>query len=442
MGAEQPRSLTAPLGEIAGPFGREDEAAASVGRDLEPLASFELPTDRAVTTAQELAARAAAPGGRAVHVTGAVGGATGLVLRALVTGAKRKVVAVTPDLESARALAADASFLLGARDADDAEAAGASTLGEVLLYLPNESSPYADVNPDRRAAQTRLATLFHMAMGLPWSVLVLPVTALARKVVPSDEVLEHAELIVAGQEIDREALAARLVAGGYVRSPLVEDPGSFAVRGALLDVWAPCAERPARIELYGDLIMSIKTFDPEDQRTVAELADLWLTPAREAVLTRENLARAKDRVRAVCDAIELPSSKARALVDDIATGRVFFGAEGFLPAYVDLAPFGSYVPADAVVVLEDPAALTRALRDELGRALSDQAQKNKEAHFGVADFYEPEEKVAGFIAAHTAVVLHRTGIEGEGALDTSTLERSDIAPPDTPSLATFEQSDI
>ena len=445
-----PTTLTATLAELGGPLAAPDEDERERADELEPLASFDVPTDRRVITAREVAARAEAAGARSLHVTGATGGATGLVVRALAAATKRKIVALTPDVESARALAADVSFLLGAHDADDAEA-GATTFGEVLLFVPSEASPYADVNPDRRAAQTRLATLFHLAIGLPWSVLVAPVTALARKVVASDEILEHAELLVAGEEIDREALCARLTAAGYTRSPLVEDPGSFAVRGALLDVWPPLAERPARVELYGDLVMSIKPFDPDDQRTgraraadappPPELRELWLTPAREAVLTRENLERGKARVRAACDAVDLPSSKARALVDDVATGRAFFGAEGFLPAYVDLAPLGSYLPEEAVVVLEDPAALTRAVRDEIGRALADEVEKRKEAHFPVAAFYETEEHVAAFVAARTAVVLHRTGISGEleGA---ASLERFEAAPEDSRSLATFDQSDL
>src|SRR5262249_47850917 len=163
-------------------------------------------------------------------------------------------------------------------------ASNSTTFGDVLLYVPNEASPYADVNPDRRGAEKRLATLFHLAMDLPWKVLAMPVTALSRKVVPSDEVMEHAELLVAEHEIDRTALTARLAAAGYVRSPLVEDPGCFAVRGALLDVWAPCAELPVRVEFYGDLIMNIKVFDPEGQRTMAEVKEAWLSPAREAIL--------------------------------------------------------------------------------------------------------------------------------------------------------------
>src|SRR4029079_159417 len=136
-------------------------------------------------------------------------------------------------------------------------------------------------------------------------------------------------------------------------------------------VGAAWAEVPVRIEFYGDLVMSIKAFDPEDQRTVREVREVWLSPAREAILTPGNVERARDRVRAACDAVDFPSSKARALVDDVVSGRAFFGAEGFLPAYVDLAPFASYLPDDAIFVIEDPAACTSSLRDELGRATAD-----------------------------------------------------------------------
>ena len=443
--------LTATLGELAGDLdagGEEDGPPPSgpEGDGLDPLPSFELPADRRVVTTRDLAARVtAAPTVAGVlHVAGAAGGAAALVVRRLAAApalAARKIVAVTADVDGARALAADVSFLLADRDADDAEAAGATTFGRVLLFAPNEASPYADVNPDRRGAQTRLATLFHVAMDLPWSVLVCPVGALARKVVPRDQVVDHAELVIAEQEMDRGALTARLGAAGYVRSPLVEDPGTFAVRGALLDVWAPSAERPVRIEFYGDLLCSIKTFDPEDQRTVAEVREIWLPPAREAILSPEHTERARQRVRALCDAVDFPSSKARALVDDVASGRAFFGSEGFLPAYVDLAPLASYLPQDAIAVLEDPASITAALRDELGRAAADETHKAREARFPISAFYEPEARVAGWLADRVTVALHRTGVEG-AAEDPASLERFEVAPPETPTLAAQDQSDL
>jgi transcription-repair coupling factor (superfamily II helicase) len=412
------------------------EAEAEPAVDLDPLPSFELPTDRRVVTARDLAASIADVTAGVSHVTGTAGCASALVVRALARRTKRKIVALTADIETARALAADVSFLLGERDADDGDASA-----KVLLFLPNEASPYADVNPDRRGAEMRLATLFHLAVELPWTVLVCPITALSRKVVPREEVLEHAELVVTEQEFDRDKLTARLAQIGYVRSPLVEDPGTFAVRGAVLDLWAPSAAAPARVEFYGDLVMSIKAFDPENQRTLRELREVWISPAREAILTAPNVERARDRVRAVCDAVDMPSSKARALVDDVASGRSFFGSEGFLPAYVDLAPLAEYLPADAVFALEDPAALTSALRDELGRAAADGAQKGREPHFPLDAFYEPELRVAGLLGARAVLALHRTGIEGESA-DPGSLERFEVVPAEAASLAAQDQSDL
>jgi len=447
MAAREPSHAGAPLhaslGEIAGidalELDREEQEAPS--GPGEPLPSFDLPTDRPITTTHRLAAELAGSSGRTVHVVSVAGGAAGLLLRALTKVTRRKIVAVTADMESARALYADAAFFLGGRDEGDPESSGATTLGEVLFFPPNEASPYADVNPDRRSAEARLAALFHLAVDLPWRALVCPVAALARKVVPRDEIMEHAELIVAEQEIDRDALIARLAAAGYVRSPLVEDPGTFAVRGALLDVWPPTAALPARIELYGDLVMSIKAFDPEGQRTVREVKEVWLPQTREAVLTPGNVERARELIRAACDAVDLPSSKARALVDDITSGRTFFGAEGFLPAYLELVPLCSYLPDDAIILLEDPASLTRSLRDEIGRATADEGGKTRDPHFPVSAFYAAEGEIARWLGERTAAALHRTGIEGEPP-DPASLARFEVAPEDAPSLATFDQSDL
>ncbi|WP_437281536.1 transcription-repair coupling factor [Sorangium sp. So ce375] len=441
--------LTATMGELSGHVddsASNDTAAssppASTPADCDALPSFDLPADRRVVTPRELAAELAAAPPGARHVTGSAGSAGALVIRRLVAAAAgRRIIALTPDVDSARALAADTSFLLVDRDADDAEAAGSTAFGRVLLYLPNEASPYADVNPDRRGAQTRLATLFHLGMDLPWLVLVCPITALARKVVPRDEITEHAELVIAEQEMDRDALSARLGASGYVRSPLVEDPGTFAVRGALLDVWAPSAELPVRIDFYGDIIASIKTFNPDDQRTVADVKEVWIPPAREAILTAENVERARQRVRAACDVIDFPSTKARALVDDVASGRAFFGAEGYLPAYIDLHSFTSYLPNDALIVLEDPASVTAAVRDELGRAAADRSHKDREPHFPLTAFYEDEAHIATWLSARTVLALHRTGVEG-AVENQNSLERFEVVPEDVPSLAMRDQSDL
>lgn len=431
--------LHATFAEIAGLDSLELSRAVTPALPEEVLPSYELPSDRSVIAARDLAAKTlASPGPH--HVVSVVGSGSALVLRALAKATKRKIIAITSDIDAARALFADASFLLAGKDADEPDA-GQTTLGDVLLFPPNEASPYADVAPDRRGAEARIAALFHLAVDLPWRILVCPIQALARNVIPRDEVLEHAELVVPEQEIDRDALIKRLSAAGYVRSPIVEDPGTFAVRGALLDVWPPNAGFPARIELYGDLVMSIKSFNPETQKTLTEIKEVWLPQAREAVLSPGNLERAKERVRALCDAIDLPSSKARALLDDVVTGRSFFGAEGFLPAYLDPASLTSYFPDDVLVVLEDPAAITKALREELTRAEEDYSRATREVRFPVASFYESETTTTKWLSQKNVLALHRTGIAGQTE-DPTSIERFEVAPEDAPALGTLDQADL
>src|SRR5205085_468584 len=155
--------------------------------------------------------------------------------------------------------------------------------------------------------------------------LVAPATALVRKVVPPRIVRASTHCVKHEEELDRETLVRSLTETGYIRVPVVEDPGSFAVRGALLDVWPPGAPDPVRIELYGDMVVSIKPFAADAQTTKGKkdesLKEVWLPPARDAILTKENVARARDRVQQLAEMIDWPTTKTRVLVDDVATGR-------------------------------------------------------------------------------------------------------------------------
>jgi transcription-repair coupling factor (superfamily II helicase) len=382
--------------------------------DLEPLAPLLPPEGIVAERVRDVAARVRSLSAGRVDVAG-VRGCGGAAVAAAIARTGRRVVLITADLDAARRSAEDVGFFVrGALD-DDAEDTGE---GEVLLFTASEVSPYADVNPDRRAAMSRMATLHHLAHQQPWSVLVLPAAALARKVVPRKDLARRADRIVAESEIDRDALLRSLSESGYLRVPVVEDPGSFAVRGALLDVWPPSSETPVRVELYGELVLAMKAFDAVDQTTkkdAPEVKELWLPPVREAILDGRTVARARVRVTQLAEMMDFPTTKTRALVDDVIHGRAFFGAEGYLPAYYEeLDPLLAYVPADAVVVLDDPPAITRAVREELTRAASDAAEKERSAPTFLPEaFYVDEETIAAEIAARVAVPLHRIPVAGE-----------------------------
>src|SRR6185312_5379868 len=147
--------------------------------EVEPLPSLLPPEGVVASRLRDVAARAKAARGGVVDLAG-VRGSAGAAVAAAVAREGRRVVFVTADLESARRAAEDVGFFVRGAADDDAEDTGE---GDVLVFAASESSPYADVSPDRRAAMSRMATLFHLAHERPWSVLVVPASALVRKVV-------------------------------------------------------------------------------------------------------------------------------------------------------------------------------------------------------------------------------------------------------------------
>src|SRR3984957_20624445 len=162
---------------------------------LDPLPPLLPPEGGAASRLRDVAERV--KGLRGTLDLAGIRGSAGAAVAAAIARQGRRVVLVAADLDGARRAAEDVGFLArGALD-DDAEDTGE---GEVLVFAGQDSSPYADGNADRRAAMSRMATLFHLAHDRPWSVLCVPASALARKVVPRKELAKRADRIVAEQE--------------------------------------------------------------------------------------------------------------------------------------------------------------------------------------------------------------------------------------------------
>jgi transcription-repair coupling factor (superfamily II helicase) len=401
----------------------------------EPL---RLPEDRTVVTAQQAAARVLeGPGLR--HVVGAEGCAPALLARAL-RRRGRQVLLVTADTDSARRAAADLAYLAHPLPFEPRDAGTESPEPEPLLLLASESSPYAQVHLDRRAAMTRASALCHVAAGRPWSCLVATAAALVRRVVPAELLLAVATCIETASEIDLGQVTARLAAGGYLRVAMVEDPGSFAVRGGLLDVWPPHTSLPVRIELCGDVVSRIRCFDPDDQRTTLGLREVWLPPAREDVLTEQSSTRAREVMRSLCDSVNLPSTRARQLVEDVSTGKAFFGSEGYLPAFAQLSSLLDYLTRDSVLLIKDGADVLAALRAELRRGREGEAQRRGAPHFPASALYLNEPELRAQLGVHSVLVTHRAGVTGPstgGGLDGLELVSADV-----PTMAVRDHADL
>ena len=154
------------------------------------------------------------------------------------------IVALTADEPAAARLADDLGFFLP--DAGD----------RVLAVPAIDTSAYAELSPDRRALMDRMAALFRLSHGgaLARDVIVLSAGSLVRRTIAPAELDALADILIVEQDIDRDATLELLVRAGYARVPVVEDPGTFAVRGGVLDLFPPLYGYPVRLELFGDTI--------------------------------------------------------------------------------------------------------------------------------------------------------------------------------------------
>ncbi|MCA1828909.1 MAG: transcription-repair coupling factor [Myxococcales bacterium] len=327
---------------------------------------------RGSATALEELVDAVARGRKKLRARGLFGAARGFALKQLVQAAKRTLVCIEPDEEAAEALEKDLRFF-----------------GIDVARLPaDEVLPYEGISPDRMVAQQRLASLFRLHLGQGAQVIVSSVRGLARRVLPRAALDKRSMLVSLEMEQDRDDLARKLTAAGYIKTPLVEDPGTYAVRGGVFDVWSPLDPQPARLEFFGDLVEKIRVFDPQTQRTVREVTELSLCPAREIVLDEEGRKAAIATVRAAADAVEAPSRQLRELIDELGThsqaegdgsagaraeaagwsiGDELFaaGLSAILPGFYPggLSPITEYLPKDALWVLDDPLELERQWGD-------------------------------------------------------------------------------
>ncbi len=265
---------------------------------------------------------------------------------------------------------------------------------EVALFPEWELDPYAPLSPHPDVEAQRLATLTALAAGR-LRVVVTTVRAVQQRIIPRAVLASLHLVLQAGSEYPRDALLAKLVALGYQRVPLVEERGSFAVRGALVDLFPPTSALPVRLVFFGDELEELRPFEALTQRTGGErLALLELSPAREMILAGEHLATYCTRLRARCDELELPRSVREALLTEAREGLLAPGREQLLPFnYPVLDTLFDHLGRVRWLVL-DPPAVAGAI-DELAALVRQgerRQQERNEPFASAAAFYlSPEE---------------------------------------------------
>ncbi len=223
-----------------------------------------------------------------------------------------------------------------------------------VITLPGwDCLPYDRVSPSHDVVAARMSALFALTNQKKENVIILTTIAAAtQRVITPDVLAQHVLVVRTGERIAERTMMEYLVRNGYARTDTVRDSGEFAVRGGIIDFYPPGFTNPFRIDLFGDVVESIKSFDPLSQRTNASVDVVGLLPATEYGLDEDSIARFRGAYR---DAFGVPG------VDDvlyhtISEGRRYQGADHWLPFFHEkLATIFDYVPDDAVITL-DPQA--------------------------------------------------------------------------------------
>jgi transcription-repair coupling factor (superfamily II helicase) len=225
-----------------------------------------------------------------------------------------------------------------------------------------ETLPYDTFSPHQDLISERLATLWRLWSTKDVDVVLLPATTALTRLAPPSFLAATTFQFKQKDKLDEAALKSQLTLAGYSHVSQVVSPGEYAVRGGLIDLFPMGSPVPYRVDLFGDEIDSIRTFDPDSQRSLYPVPEVRLLPGREFPL--DDAARATFRAR-WREKLDGDPTKSR-IYKDLGAGIATAGIEYYLPLFFEqTATLFDYLGADATLVLhgEIDAALARFWTD-------------------------------------------------------------------------------
>ncbi|WP_299959169.1 transcription-repair coupling factor [uncultured Roseobacter sp.] len=231
----------------------------------------------------------------------------------------------------------------------------------VVTFPGWDCLPYDRVSPNADISAQRMATLAGLVHGMPQQFILLTTLNAATQRVPARATLRDAAFTArVGDRVDEAALRAFLVRMGFVQSPTVTEPGDYAIRGGIIDIYPPGDLGPVRLDFFGDVLDGARRFDAATQRTTEKLDLVELAPVSEVILDEAAITRFRQNYRIEFGAAGTDDP----LYEAISAGRKHQGAEHWLPFFHDrLETLFDYLP-DAVITLDDQVTPSRLARWE------------------------------------------------------------------------------
>ena len=243
----------------------------------------------------------------------------------------------------------------------------------VMIFPAWDCLPYDRVSPNADISATRMATLAALIHGMPSKYLLLTTLNAAMQKIPARDVVGQASFRAdVGRRIDEKALREFLVRMGFTQAPTVLEPGDYAIRGGIIDIYAPGELGPVRLDLFGDVLDGARRFDPANQRTTEKLTSIELAPVSEVILDEPAITRFRQNYR-----IEFGAARTDdPLYEAVSAGRKHQGIEHWLPFFhADLETIFDYIP-NATITVDDQSTPTRLARWD---TIEDQYETRKHA---------------------------------------------------------------
>lgn len=249
----------------------------------------------------------------------------------------------------------------------------------VIVFPAWDCLPYDRVSPNADVSAARMATLAGLVHGMPAKFVLLTSMAAATQRLPARSLLRDAAFKArVGDRINEKALREFLVRMGFTQSPTVMEPGDYAVRGGIIDIFPPGQSGPVRLDLFGDVLDGARRFDPASQRTTETLEMIELAPVSEVILDEQAITRFRQNYRIAFGAAGTDDP----LYEAVSAGRKHAGIEHWLGFFQDdLETLFDYLP-NMTVTLDDqvgPARVSRwdSIDDQYGTRMHALDQKGR-----------------------------------------------------------------
>ena len=335
------------------------------------------------------------------RVSGLTTTARALYLPLMARAAKQTAIVIVADNKAAEAL--EPLVKTGC------DLTGAVDPARVVRFPAHDVLPFENLSPHPDVQEQRATALWKLATGAV-DILIAPVESAALKLFDLEYYAGLAVTLKRGEEVDIETLTAHLASVGYTQMDIVEMPGQFTRRGGILDVYSPEADRPVRIEFFGDEIETIRKFEPETQRSQAGLDETELLPLTETPLTERLLAAVNARLSRERVEIENGVENEEIAAEAAAAGgvSVFPGWEFFAAVAGAEQSLLKLVPR-SVLIVDEPAMV----RNQIDRWWNKLEQRHERSGIGSLvrpeDIYLRPEILRASLDAHMGLDLDQLG---------------------------------